>query len=427
MCVQESELQMKEFFNLISRREFMKLLTRFSRLEPQNCHISQGLNLVLARNIKSPEDLPPFPRSTMDGFAVRAKDTFGCSESEPALLKVIGEIPMGTVVQDMQIGPQETAKIWTGGALPKGADSVVMVEYTHLVDEHTIEVFRPVAPGANVILQGEDFRQGEIVLNEGRELSSHDLGVLAGLGITRVPVYRTPVVAILSTGDEIIPPDQTPAPGQIRDINGTTLSGLVSEAGGTPIYMGIVRDDPEVLYKKCHKAIEQGADIILLSGGSSVGRRDFTLSVLQSMKGAEVLSHGVSIRPGKPTILVKQGNRAFFGLPGHVGSAIVVFYLFVRPLIRFMSGRDLSIGLKTIEAVCSQEIPSVHGREDYVRVVLQHHTEQKLIEAFPIFGKSGLIRPLIKAHGLLRIPRDCEGLEKGDHAQVLLFREWPEP
>jgi molybdopterin molybdotransferase len=412
---------MKGFFQLIGRREFMKLLARFEPLEREETGLDGARGRIVFENIRSPEDLPPFSRSTMDGFAVRAKDTFGCSESEPALLNIVGEIPMGTAGDHIEIRPGQTAKIWTGGALPKGADSVVMVEYTHLVDPETIEVFRPVAPGENVILQGEDFREGEIVFNAGHELRSQDIGVLAGLGITRIPVFRRPRVAIISTGDELVPPERRPAPGQIRDINSTTLASQVEEAGGIALKMGIIRDDPETMLEACQEALDSGADILLLSGGSSVGRRDFTLTVFEAIPGTEVLAHGVSIRPGKPTILAKRGNQALFGLPGHVASAMVVFYLFVRPLVRFMSGRELSIGLPEVLATCSQEIPSVSGREDFVRVRLQKLPDQDLPEAFPVWGRSGLLRPLVKADGLLIVPRDSEGLEKGERARVLLF------
>lgn len=399
----------------------MKLLARFRPLERRLVPLEQARGRILYENIRSPEDLPPFSRSTMDGFAVRAKDTFGCSESEPALLQIVGEIPMGSAGQDIKIEPGQAAKIWTGGALPAGADSVVMVEFTHLVDQETIEVFRPVAPGENVILQGEDFREGEIVFNKGHELRSQDLGVLAGLGITEAPLFRRPRVAIISTGDELVPPDKKPGPGQIRDINSTTLAAQVAEAGGVPIGLGIIKDDPETMLEACEDALEDGADILLLSGGSSVGRRDFTLTVFKAVAGTEILAHGVSIRPGKPTILAKRANQALFGLPGHVASAMVVFYLFVRPLIRFMAGKELSIGLPEITAECSQEIPSVSGREDFVRVRLQKRPDRQYPEAFPVWGRSGLLRPLVKADGLLIVPRDSEGLEKGDRARVLLF------
>ena len=399
----------------------MELLARFAPLEKEMVKLSNGLCRTLYDEIVPEEDLPPFSRSTMDGFAVKARDTFGCSESEPALIQVIGEIAMGHPGDELEIEHGQAARIWTGGALPRGADSVVMVEYTNSIDERTIEVFRPVAPGENVIAKGEDFRAGEKAFSKGHTLRPQDLGVLAGLGFTTVPVFRRPKVAIISTGDELVPPEKTPKPGQIRDINSTTLSALIQEAGALEMPFGIIGDDPDVMQQACEKALEQGADIILLSGGSSVGRRDFTLTVFKRLKGAELLAHGVSVRPGKPTILAQIGNKALFGLPGHVASAMVVFYLFVRPLIRLMAGQGLSLGLVETEALCGQEIPSVSGREDFVRVKLEKMAKEERPRAFPVWGRSGLLNPLVKADGLLVIPRDSEGFEKGEAAKVLLF------
>ncbi len=399
----------------------MELLAGFKPLDQETVGVDQGCCRILFEDIDSPEDLPPFSRSTMDGYAVRARDTFGCSESEPALLKIAGEIAMGSLGSEVKLAPGHAARIWTGGALPAGADSVVMVEYTHQIDDHTIEVFRPVAPAENVIAQGEDFSRGHKVLARGHELRPQDLGVLAGLGLTRIPVFRRPKVAVISTGDELVPPESRPGPGKIRDINSTTLAALANQAGGIGKPMGIVKDDPGSLQMACEDALEKGADIVLLSGGSSVGCRDYTLRVFESLSGAELLAHGISLRPGKPTILAKRGNTALFGLPGHVASAIVVFCLFVRPLIRLMSGRALTVGMKEIKAVCRQEIPSVSGREDFVRVKVEKKPGPDLPEAVPIWGRSGLLRPLVEADGLLVIPRDSEGLEKGEPARVLLF------
>ena len=409
------------FFHLISRDEFIDLLSRFRRLNHEDVEISSALGRVLAEDIFAPEDLPPFGRSTMDGFAVRARDTFGCGESEPALFRVTGEVPMARPGTDYDVGPQEAVRIWTGGALPRGTDAVVMIEYTHLLDENTIEIFKPVAPGENVISQGEDLRRGQMVLEKGIALKPTDLGALSGLGITRVKCFKQPRVAILSTGDELVPPHETPGPGKIRDINSTTLCALVQASGGIPIPLGIVPDHTDAIVQRCRDAVESGADIVLLSGGSSVGMRDFTLDVLNAMDGATILAHGVSIRPGKPTILAKQANRAFFGLPGHVASSIVVFYLLVQPLIRYMSGQSLMTDLKEIEVICGQEFPSVSGREDFVRVSLSKDPDRECPVAFPVWGKSGLINPLVKADGLLVIPRDSEGLEKGEKAKALLF------
>lgn len=411
---------MKGFFKLISSIEFTSLFDRFGALPAETIPLGQGLGRVLAEDFAAREDLPPFSRSTMDGFAVRAKDTFGCSESEPALLNVIGEIAMGASGRAFSLKPNQTARIWTGGELPVKGDSVVMVEYTNQLDEDTIEVFRPVAPGENLIRAGEDFRTGSPVLKQGRVLRPQELGVLAGLGITELSVYRRPRVSIISTGDELVAPDQPLGPGKIRDINSTTLASLVTEAGGQANQCGIIEDDLEAMLAACEKALAD-SDVLLLSGGSSVGRRDFTLQVLERIANAELLAHGVAIRPGKPTILASQGNKALFGLPGHAASAMVVFYLFVRPLLRKYSGLPVTLGLQAITAITGEQIPSTIGREEYVRVQLTAGKSGMEPLATPVYGKSGLLSPLVQADGLLTIGRDVEGLDKGARATVLLF------
>lgn len=411
---------MKDFFKLISSSEFVSLFAGFAPLEPQTIPLAAARGRVLAQDIVSGEALPPFSRSTMDGYAVRAADTFGCSESETALLTVIGEIAMGASGQTIALRPGQAVRIWTGGELPQKADAVVMVEYTQPFDDAAVAVFRPVAPGENVIRSGEDYAPGASVLARGSVLRPQDLGVLSGLGIITVPVYPRPRVAILSTGDELVPADQMPPPGKIRDINSTTLAALVEEAGGLPITCGICDDDLEGILAVCTKALAE-ADVLLLSGGSSVGRRDFTLQVFQSLPRTEVLAHGVSIRPGKPTILARQDNKALLGLPGHVASALVVFYLFVRPLLRQYSGLGATLGLQTIKAITEQQIPSAIGREEYVRVRLTPQEGGKPPLATPVYGKSGLLNPLVRADGLLPIGRDIEGIDRGVESTVLLF------
>ena len=412
---------MKGFFQLISSEEFRCLFSRFSPLSPETIPVGKALARVpTSKGLTAGEQLPPFSRSTMDGFAVRARDTFGCSESEPALLTIIGEIAMGSAGTDFSLKPGQAIHIWTGGELPQKGDGVVMVEYTHLMDEHTVEIFRPVAPGENVIRAGEDFEADTQILPQKRPLRPQDLGVLAGLGTTKISVHQQVKVGILSTGDELIAPDQPLAPGKIRDINSTTLAALVTEAGGIPKCYGIIEDDLTKMLATCEKALAEN-DMVLLSGGSSVGRRDFTLQVLEGITDSELLAHGVAIRPGKPTLLAAKANKAIFGLPGHVASAMVVFYLFVRPLIRQFSGLGPTMGLQKILAVTGEQIPSTIGREEYVRVSLTTEKENQPPTATPIYGRSGLLSPLTRADGLLVIGRDVEGLDQNQMAQVLLF------
>ncbi|MDO5673424.1 MAG: molybdopterin molybdotransferase MoeA [bacterium] len=411
---------MQDFFKLISSAELLSLFDRFFPLEQEQIPLQRARQRVLAQDVVSTEALPPFSRSTMDGYAVRAGDTFGCSEAEAALLTVVGEIAMGAPGQALTLGPGQAARIWTGGELPHKADAVVMVEYTQPFGADSVALFRPVAPGENVIHAGEDYAPGDTILTKDSRLRPQDIGLLSGLGCATVPVYRQPRVAILSTGDELVPVEETPPPGKIRDINSASLAALVEEAGGIPITCGICGDDFAQLQAISTKALAE-ADVLLLSGGSSVGKRDFTLRVLSSIPQAQVLAHGVSIRPGKPTILAAQGNKALIGLPGHVASAMVVFYLFVRPLLRRYSGLSTTLGLQRIQARTGQQIVSAIGREDYVRVRLAYTQSGELPLAWPVYGKSGLLSHLVRADGLLPIGRDMEGLDSGVETSVYLF------
>ena len=412
---------MKDFFSLTAPADVLKLYNRFSSLAPENLPLDAALGRILAEEITAPENLPQSARSTMDGFAVRAKNTFGCSESEPSLLTVKGEIAMGDPGQNYTLGNGETMHIWTGGELPARADSVCMVEYSRKLDDETVELYRPVAPGENVIQAGDDFKKDALVLQKGRKLRPQDLGILAGLGITSVPVYRQPKVAILSTGDELIAPGSDVPPGKIRDINSTTLAALIKEAGAIPLPLGIQNDSFENIRMSCTGAL-QDADLLLLSGGSSVGRRDFTREVFESIEGSELLVHGISVRPGKPTILAQLANKALIGLPGHVGSAMIIFFLFVRPLLRHYSGLGINHGLKSIQVRTGEQIPSAIGREEYVRVRIEPSKGQNgLPVAYPVYGKSGLLKPLVLADGLLPIGRDVEGLDKNSTVTALLF------
>lgn len=411
----------KPFLKLTSTRELQEIITEFPLLDPVELTIDRALEHVTASTIISHEDMPPFRRSTMDGYALNAADTFGASESQPAVFDIAGEVSMGSLPGNMAIRTGQAARIWTGGGLPDGSDAVVMIEHTEIINSRTIEVLRSVSPLENVIEQGEDVKKGMPVLEKGTLLRPQELGILAGLGITRITVHRRPVVAIISTGDELVAADARPQPGRIRDINSTTLAALVRLAGGVPMPLGIVQDSRKGLLRACEQAIALPADAVLISGGSSMGVHDFTIEVFRSIRGGRILTHGVSVKPGKPTILARTGDKALFGLPGHVTSAMVVFYLFVYPLLRRFQGftGDHDLYLPEITARISRNYASQPGREEYVRVKLDRDGDSWL--AHPIFGKSGLIRPLVEARGLLMIPRDSEGLYAGDISKVLIM------
>jgi molybdopterin molybdotransferase len=407
------------FFTLKTSEEVFEILQEFGPLDEEILPLEVSFGRILSKDINSPENLPGFSRSSMDGYAVRAKDTFGATESLPALFEVTGEVVMGQV-PNMAVGSGQAVKISTGGMLPKEADGVVMVEYCSTLDEQSIEISRAISPQENVIQQDDDFKKGSSVLTEGSMLRPQDLGVLAGLGLSKITVYKKPKVAIISTGDEVIPVDERPAPGQVRDINSYTLAAFCRRVGAEPIMMGLCKDDFDQLRERIVSGL-QDADTVWISGGSSVGTRDLTVKVFESFEDMELLVHGISISPGKPTIIARTGSRAIFGLPGHTASAMVVAEVFLAPFLSNLQG-DKDFQKKShyeIEAILDRNIESASGREDYFRVKLTKKGSEWIAE--PIFGKSGLISTLVKADGLLRVDRNREGLYQDQHVKVMVF------
>lgn len=408
---------MNHFFKVKSLEEVMALRKQFSPVGHENIPVSQSFSRILARNFCAPEDMPGFRRSTMDGYAVTADNTYGASEASPAWLKIAGTIVMGDI-PDFTLKSGEAAKISTGGMLPEGADSVVMIEHTETIDETSVEIYKSVAPLQNVIDADEDFAKDDIVLNKGIRLRPQEVGLAAGLGFSKLDVFKTPKVGIVSTGDEIIPIDEIPSPGKIRDINSYTLSGFIREAKACPVGFGIVKDDPAALKANVEKAIEE-TDTVLISGGSSVGTRDFTIDVLSELDDTQILVHGMSVSPGKPTILAKSSGKPVWGLPGQVVSAMIVLKVVVMPFLNRIKGLgDEEIPVK-IPAILSRNLASAQGRRDFVRVRLDKSGKQ--VVAQPVLGKSGLIRTMIYAEGLLEIGDHVEGLEKGDPVDVILL------
>jgi len=409
---------MKEFFKVTDLKQVLAYASDLPRVEAEEISLEKAAGRVLADNIVSNVDLPDFVRSTMDGYAVKASSTFGSTEGNPGYLSIKGAVEMGEAPA-FSIASGEAAKISTGGMLPHGADSVVMIEHTEAIDNATIEVYKSVAPGQNVLEKGEDVRKGDTILACGRKLRSQETGLLAALGKETISVYRQPAIAVISTGDEIVPVNEIPEPGQIRDINTYTLANLVRAAGGVPVPLGIVRDNFNDLFETCTKASAQ-SDMVLISGGSSVGTRDFTIEVLSAMPEADILVHGISISPGKPTILARSRNLALWGLPGHAVSAMVVFEIVVRPFIEHIAG--LAPEYKNSfnpHALLSRNLSSAQGRIDFVRVRLVE--KEGVLWAEPILGKSGLINTMVKADGLIEIGINSEGLDKGTEVEVLLL------
>ena len=375
---------------------------------------------VLAEKIISRKNIPGFNRSTMDGYAVKARDTFGASDSLPAYLDMVHEIKMSGkpsfLLQDGQ-----AARISTGGMLPEGADAVVMLEYTDNVSSAMIEVSRSVAPWENIIWGDEDIKKNEVILQKGHRLRPQDIGLLAAIGWAKISVFRKPVIAILSTGDEIVSIDSQPEPGQVRDINSYALSAAIEQMGSTPYCLGIIPDDEAVLEKELRKFLDtKEIDLVLISGGSSVGPRDYTLKVLSRLGPPGVLVHGLASKPGKPTIISLNHHKPFIGLPGHPVSAMMVFENVVRRIIIDLKGEIVHFGdRKTITALLENNVFSDAGREEYVRVSLINKQDQ--LWAVPVLGKSGMISSLAKADGYITVGLNQEGLYKGQKVTVTIF------
>lgn len=400
--------------------EVLESLKGFGPVGAETIPISETLDRVLNREIVCEEDMPGFSRSSMDGYAVRSKDTFGASDSLPAFLELAGEVVMGREPEG-SVDQGKAMRISTGGMIPEGADAVVMLEYCNSVDEKTIEVSRTVAPLENVIGKGDDFRKGDVIFKKGTVLRPQDIGLLAGLGMQKISVYQKPKVGIISTGDEVIPIDQKPGPGQVRDINSYTLSAFCLQAGAVPVNMGLCKDNFEEMREKAASVLDT-CDTVWISGGSSVGVRDMTVKVLESFEGMELLVHGIAISPGKPTIIARIGRKAVFGLPGHVASAMVVAEIFLNPFLAGLAGKAFAFGNvhQSLQAVLERNVESASGRDDYIRVKLRERGGRLFAE--PVFGKSGLISTLVEADGLVKIDRNREGLYKGQAVSVMLFR-----
>ena len=387
-----------------------------SPLAREEVELGQALGRVTAEAVLATEDVPPFARSTVDGFALRAADTFGASEGLPAFLALGEDIPMGKAAE-RKIAPGQGARIATGGMLPPGADAVVMVEYSEPIDEKTVAVLGPVAPGENVIRRGEDIAAHSQLLPAGHTLRPADIGALAALGRTRVWVRRPPKVGIISTGDEIVPPEVEPSPGQIRDINSYSLWAAVTAAGGEPVYLGLARDEAAAVRAKVLAGLK-GCDLVLLSGGSSVGPRDVAAQVLTELGPPGVLVHGVALRPGKPLLIALCQGKPVFGLPGHPVSVLTTFDLFVRPTLQLLLGQR-PVPQAKLRARLRRSLSSAPGREEHIRVRLEEGKDG--LWAQPVLGKSGLITTLVAAQGTIIFTLYKQGLTAGAEVVVYLL------
>jgi molybdopterin molybdotransferase len=414
---------MPEFLTLLPPDEARTLLlSHLSQSIPDSefIDVPSSLGRILAEDIIAPHPLPDFQRSTVDGYAVRAGDTHGASDSLPAYLNMIGEIPMGDTPV-FEIGSGQCALIHTGGMLPDGADAVVMLEYTQSVQKTEIEIFRAVADGENVIRVGEDVAQGQVIQAKGSLMRPAEIGGLMALGILKVRVAKKPQVGLISTGDEVIDPSQSPRPGQVRDVNSFTLGALVEKSGGIAKHYGIISDEFDALKNAAAKTLSE-CDVVIITAGSSASTRDMTAGVIRSLGRPGVLVHGINTRPGKPTILGLCDGKVVIGLPGNPVSALVNGYLFVVPVIEKLLGA-LPRPRPTVLARLTVNLSSQAGREDWwpVKLIVNPPSSIVNLDADPIFGKSNLIFTLASADGLLRISPNATGLSAGDVVEVFLI------
>jgi molybdopterin molybdotransferase len=384
--------------------------------------LGAALRRVTAEPVTAPHPLPGFARSTVDGYAVRAADTYGASEGLPGYLSVAGAVRMGPVPDgtgpDVTVTPGNAVSMPTGGAIPPGADAVVMIEYTAEAMPGTIEVVRPVAPGEGVVRADEDAAEGQQIIQNGCVLRPQDLAMLAAAGVTSVRVHARPVVTIFSTGDEVVPPEtETLKPGQVRDATASALAALVSDAGGTPVHGGIVSDDPGALERALRAALPS-SDVIVISAGSSVGTRDETASAVAALGPPGIWCHGLAIKPGKPTLLAECGpgpGVPVIGLPGNPRSALVVFRLIGMPLVRLVGGCAVPPPEPSARATLSRDLASATGRLDVVQVKVSDGV------ATPLFGVSALLSVLTEADGYIVIPEEATGLDAGTEVEVTLY------
>ena len=390
-----------DFFNVVSVREFINFIQKFEPINRQeSVHVKDAINYIFAEDLYAPENLPPFSRSSMDGYAVLASDIFGASESNPAYLECIEDIPVNTP-PERTIQSAQCSKLSTGSILPSCADSVVMLEYCEKIGDSEIEIRKPVAPGENVMHQGEDCSTCELVFSAGRKIRTQEIGLLSALGFSQVPVFSKPVIGVITTGDELVDIDENPAPGQIRDVNSYTLLSWIKSLDCRAKHYGIVGDCRSTLNQMIQEAVQQ-CDLVLVTGGSSVGTRDITLDCFHEL--GNVYVHGVSISPGKPTILANINNVPVFGLPGQVTSSLVVAIVLVVPFIRYISAEanfDHNLSYPTKTATLGRNVSSKPGREDYVRVSLLED-EMVVIMLFPCWVNPVFSIPCWKRTGYSR-------------------------
>jgi len=399
-------------------RKAISLHLKPKALGEEEISLLETYNRVLKEDIASTLDIPPFNRSTVDGYAVKAKETFGAEENQPVTLKVCGVVNVGEPPR-ISIEKGETAEIVTGAPIPEGADAVVMVEYTER-ENNELCVYTAVTKDENVMKKGTDIKKGETVLKAGQVLGASEIGVLAALGVTKVKVFKVPLVAVLSTGAEVTEPGKELPAGKIFDINAYSLSTAVRESGGKPVYLGVVSDDKTELRKALEQALAS-ADMVITSGGVSVGPRDFTPQVVNALGKPGLIVSGIAVKPGKPTTIALVGKKPVFALPGHPTSALLIFHLLARPVIQLMSGRPATEATK-VKAKAGTRMFSAKGRRTFVMVKLKRDKSNRLIAEPVETGASGAITTLSKADGYVEIPENQQFTDTDEEVSVTLLK-----
>jgi molybdopterin molybdotransferase len=404
----------REFFAVRTIAETLAGFRPARRTAVETVALADAHGRVPADPVHAPHDLPGFARSTVDGYAVRAADTYGASEGLPSYLDVTSAVAMGRA-PEVAVGPGTAALMPTGGVIPEGADAVVMVEHTAETMDGTIEVVRPVAPGDGLVRADEDARAGAQLLPAGRRLRPQDLGLLAAAGVTEVRVHARPRVAIVSTGDEVVPPETAALErGHVRDASALALAALVRDAGGDPDLRGIVADDHDALAAVLRDAVA-ACDVVVVSAASSDGARDETAAVVAGLGEPGIWTHGIALRPGKPTLLADCGGVPVIGLPGNPRSALVVFRLVGMPVVRLVGGITDAPPEPSVRARLERDVPSAAGRLDVVQVAVRDGV------ARPLFGASALLSVLTAADGYVVVPDDATGLPAGSEVDVTLY------
>jgi molybdopterin molybdotransferase len=411
-----SPREQREFFAVRTVGEALAGFRPARRTGSERVALGESLGRVPAEPVRSPHALPGFARATVDGFAVRASDTYGVSEGQPGYLDLVGEARMGRP-PEAALRAGAAIAIATGAPLPPGADAVVKVEHTQATLPGLIEVVRPATPGEGMVREDEDAPAGAELAGPGRPLRAADLGMLAAAGVTEVTVYARPRVAIVSTGDELVPHETGELEtGQVRDATAPALAAMVREAGGEPSVVGIVPDEREALEATLRRALARPCDLLVVSAGSSVGARDETASAIASLGEPGIWCHGLAFRPGKPTLLAECDGVPVIGLPGNPRSALVVFRLLGMPLVRLVGGCTDPPPEPSVRARLARDLPSAAGRLDVVQVSLDAGG------ATPLFGSSALLSILARADGYVVVPEAATGLPAGSEVEVMLYR-----